>query len=363
MGYRYHDLRRITAPLSAKEQQRLVDYGFDEVTTHRAFVYYFFGSPLQSSDTIVLLHKQFDAILQLDSYGTFRLAFALEANSLKAEEVAPYLYQDSGYSSTAVSVYERNGRQVVELMHERAAPSYYEEGADHLTKLLPIYEELSLGDLRSLYLFWLAVFPDGSLPEGMREPPVPAGLSMDELEEHHRALCRQVGISDGALLAAAQRSPSKKPPTQCVEDIIDALDESQLRAYLKDVAQGRHTRVVHQLKSSVAEARERRFAPGRDASTLAADIEEGRREAQRRAERARLDQLEADWEKLWQRVEDALSVSHPRYKKPVATLEKLAEVAHIRGHEDEFDERFERLLDLYGDSPTFQKYLRAKSLL
>src|SRR5262249_4601558 len=52
----------------------------------------------------------------------------------------------------------------------------FEEGEGWLASLIPLRSDLLTGDLRSLYLGWLAGVQNDAVDEAEPEPPVPAGL-------------------------------------------------------------------------------------------------------------------------------------------------------------------------------------------
>lgn len=102
---------------------------------------------------------------------------------------------------------------ILEVQPEADAGTYDEElwdVAELLPKIAPIREQLMGGDLRPLYLAWLACWPD----DDAMEPPVPAGLGQPTGAMN--AMATLYAIDDDLLSAAAQQSPplSKLPDVQ-----------------------------------------------------------------------------------------------------------------------------------------------------
>src|SRR5262249_7551026 len=79
------------------------------------------------------------------------------------------------------------------------------------SRLVPLRGDILAGDLRALYLGWLAGVPflDPEEDPHLLEPPVPPGL--DKLSGPLQSLAEVLWIEDGLLEAAAQASPREAP--------------------------------------------------------------------------------------------------------------------------------------------------------
>ena len=98
---------------------------------------------------------------------------------------------------------------------------------DWLPKLAPLREQLLAGDLRALYLAWLACGED----DEKREPPVPAGLG--KLTPALKAFAEFYEIDLDLIAAAAERSPPAPSATgggDKVKEWIARQSAGELRA-------------------------------------------------------------------------------------------------------------------------------------
>ena len=92
---------------------------------------------------------------------------------------------------------------ILEIQPDADAGTYdYLEDGELLNEIAPIRDLLAEGDLRPLYLAWLACAGDD---EGL-EPPVPAGL--DKLSPALVAMAEFYELDEGLLEAAAETSPA-----------------------------------------------------------------------------------------------------------------------------------------------------------
>ena len=99
---------------------------------------------------------------------------------------------------------------ILEVEPEADAGTYEEDlwdAGELLPEIAPIREQLLSGDLRPLYLAWLACCQDEDSPE----PPIPAGLGKPTRAMN--AMARFYEISDDLIAAAAQQSQ----PAQIVQ--------------------------------------------------------------------------------------------------------------------------------------------------
>ena len=122
---------------------------------------------------------------------------------------------------------------ILEIQPEAEAGTYDEnlpDVASLLHEIAPVRDLLIGGDLRALYLAWLA----SNYDEESLEPPVPAGL--DELTPALKAMAEFYEVSDDLLAAAAQRSqPLPKSPDagETLKDWIAKQSHNNLRELVR----------------------------------------------------------------------------------------------------------------------------------
>jgi hypothetical protein len=235
-----------------------------------------------------------------------------------------------------------------------------------MPSLLPLRGELLAGDLRSLYLGWLAWAQWGDLE--VQEPPPPAGLG--QLSATLEALARFLSLDPDLIAAAAEASPPLKPPPVVSRRLLGTwlatLAPQEKDTLLLRVADGepllgmelRHRfqerlrqertqraamapRTIRQL----LEAAERRRA---ERQRLAAERwarEEARQQrAQAEAREKSLQELAAREPEAWQRVEALLATRRAQaYDTGVRLLVELRELARRQGRLSLFRQRLRRL--------------------
>jgi hypothetical protein len=102
---------------------------------------------------------------------------------------------------------------ILDLVSEDESGDWVEGAEDSLSAIVGVRTELAAGDLRPLYLAWLAAYRTWERDEGAfgydeedeLEPPVPAGLAV--LTAPQRALADFLRLDADLLTIAAQASP------------------------------------------------------------------------------------------------------------------------------------------------------------
>jgi hypothetical protein len=107
-------------------------------------------------------------------------------------------------------------------------PVGWEEGDGWLDELLPIREQLLRGDVRSLYVGWLASARFYDEDEDPLEPPLPPG--MQKLDQPLKKLAEFLFLDDDLLNAASRAGTGRAaagPSLQKLRDWIAALPERE----------------------------------------------------------------------------------------------------------------------------------------
>ncbi len=146
---------------------------------------------------------------------------------------------------------------ILDLVSEDESGDWGEGAEDSLSAMVGVRAELAAGDLRPLYLAWLAAFGTWERDEDAfdydeeeeLEPPVPAGLGA--LTAPQRALADFLRLDADLLTIAAQASPSpaetKDDPGKLAKWIKD-LPASDKDKLLHRVAQGQGAKVQMELR-------------------------------------------------------------------------------------------------------------------
>jgi hypothetical protein len=126
-----------------------------------------------------------------------------------------------------------------------------DDGRGWMGRLVALRDELLRGDLRSLYLGWLAGVTAGEVEEGESEPPPPLGLS--RLTAAQQALVELLEIDPDLVAAAANGDieiDAESDDTDRQMDVwIADLSADDSRQVLKLLLSGQSNRAERQLKS------------------------------------------------------------------------------------------------------------------
>jgi len=187
-----------------------------------------------------------------------------------------------------------------------------EDGPGWMARLAPVRDELLRGDLRSLYIGWLAAVGDRKMDDEAVEPLSVSGLG--NLTAAQQTLAEFLEVDPDLLAGAGMGSPPAQEAgvsQREMEKWIDTLPRDEVHSILKQLLEGNGQKAQRSVRSRFASWR-RTFQTG--------DTETPRRavaELRRNAEKAR--QLRLEKEKQEQRQQE-----HKRRKRHRAYLETLS---------------------------------------
>ncbi len=222
--YQYYEFLAIDRPLDKAQQAAVRSLSTRARITATSFVNEYHWGDF-SGDPARLMESYYDAHLYVADWGTHRLMLRLPRRLLDLDVVQDYCV---GHH---LSAWTADEFLVLSLASDEESDDFefdYEAEA-RLSAFIGVRAELAAGDLRPLYLAWLAGYgnwerdecafqPDA---EDDLEPPVPPGLST--LTAPQRALAGFLRLDDELLESAAQASP---PLTETAENL------SRLRAWV-----------------------------------------------------------------------------------------------------------------------------------
>src|SRR5438270_5196926 len=168
--YQYYEFQAIDRPLDESAMAALRSITSRARITPTSLVnVYHFGDFRGDPDR--LMDQYFDAHLYVANWGTRRLMLRLPARSFPLASVKPYAVPH-------VLKARATKEHVVLDFHSDSedGDDDFEEGEGWLASLIPLRSDLLAGDLRCLYLGWLAGVQNGEVNDSKIEPPVPPGL-------------------------------------------------------------------------------------------------------------------------------------------------------------------------------------------
>jgi hypothetical protein len=212
--YQYYEFLALDRPLTGAEQAEVREFSSRaRITATRFSNEYHWGDFRGDPDE--LMRRYYDAHLYLTNWGTHRIMLRLPRILLQEEVAQSYGVEDQ----VTVSVTEEH--VIIDMVsQDEEGEGEEEDEEDSLSAIVGVRAELAAGDLRPLYLAWLAAygvwehdedaFEDDD--EDLTEPPVPAGLG--SLTAAQSALADFLRLDRGLLEVAATASPP-------LPDIVD----------------------------------------------------------------------------------------------------------------------------------------------
>ena len=299
-------------------------------------------------DPSLWMEKYFDAFVYVANWGTHELSFRLPRSVLDLKTAKRYC------GSREASARSTGSFVILEFLSQQdGGDDEEDDGSGWLPSLIPLRNDLALGDHRALYCAWLLSVQSRDLKEDATEPPVPAGLK--HLTAPLEAFADFLRLDEHLLSVAAARSPELDASSsdQDLERWIAALPEAEKTEWLLRLAGGKELHLkgefLRRFRESHPPAKPEsgRESPRTVGELLAAAdrlAEQGRREAAERvaAERVRREREEAE--------------ARERYL--VYLAKRLRQ-----GRADEVKARLLQLCQEHAKKPRFLDRLRAAGLV
>lgn len=247
--YQYYEFQAVDQPLDERQQAEVRALSTRARITATSFTNEYHWGDFRG-DPRTLMRRYYDAHLYVTNWGTHQVMLRLPRTllSLKVAErycIAPYV--------TA----EVSGEHLIlDLTSEDEGGDWIEGAEDSLSAIVGVRTELAAGDLRPLYLAWLAAYGSWERDEDAfdqdeedeLEPPVPAGLHA--LTAPQRALADFLRLDpDLAQVAARTSQPLAEPKDDCgqLAKWVEELPVRDGKAFLLRVAQGQGHQVQMEL--------------------------------------------------------------------------------------------------------------------
>lgn len=242
--YQYYEFAAIDKPLTRAAMAALRAVSTRAEITATGFVNHYEWGDLKA-DPADWMRRYFDAFVYTADWGSCRLALRLPLAAFGKAALKPFT------SSPALTAHASDRYWIVDWAldesedYERFAE---DDGRGWMRRLAPLRDELLRGDLRPLYLGWLAgadVLDDGAV-----EPAVPPGLAT--LSPPQQALAEFLEIDPDLLAAAgaasAAVSSADAATTEHVDTWLGEWPRDEMQAVLKLIALGR----VHEAEREVS---------------------------------------------------------------------------------------------------------------
>ena len=375
--YQRYEFMTIDRPLT-REQLDAVDAlsSHIEASSTHALIEYHWGD--FKHDPIDVLHKYFDGFLYWANWGAPELAFRFPHGILPVDLIDGYDFEDF------VTFTQHRDYDILDIhFGEMEAP---DEWIDYeLGSLIAMRDELMEGDLRALYIVWLA----GQLMmEGYEEdededededeeedweisvPPVPPGFGT--LTAAQQALAELLRVPQELLVAAARHSNAAVSSTgDDVTAWVKLLPPDRQNDYLVRLAHNepglsrllvRELRELGQDKTRVTPPTGEHVTYARllaESKAIEAQLEREKREQEQLARQRHLQDIHDHQDDYWHQVDLAVTRgTGPGYDEAVRVLIELREAAEQFKETREFQERFRAWVRPHLRRPAFVKRLQ-----
>lgn len=226
--YQYYEFQAVDRCLTDKEMGELRSFSTRADITPNSFTnQYSWGSFKGDEDR--WMDKYFDGFLYYANWGTHTLKLRLPTTVLDLKIVQTYCNGDN------LSARLCNDKIILDFLSENEGGDDWEEDL-RLSQFLSLRSDLSRGDLRCLYLGWLAGLQSDDYDEEALEPPVPPGL--DQLNSALDNLADFLRIDHDLIEAASKLSPSLEQITPDSNDVrtwLVAFTDKEKETLLVDI--------------------------------------------------------------------------------------------------------------------------------
>jgi len=370
--YQYFEFQAIDRQLSEAAQKYLRRYSTRATITSTSFTNEYHWGDFKGN-SFEWVRDYFDAHLHYANWGTRQLAFRLPQAALSYEIASQF---DNGETVTVTDA----GDDVVIFFLREDLDGYDSDVEDwDLAPFLWIRSELARGDLRPLYLAWLAGIKcydeDDPEEDPIYEPAIPPGLK--DLTTSQQLFAEFIEADHDVIVAAAEASPPPPKP-EAIDDLISRwigeLPASEKDALLTRFIAGDQPWLAAQLRTSIDRLvdikptiasrsttelckRAEVLREERQAKEARLKAEEAARK-QKEAIEARekyLNKLAGKEAQLWNQVDELVSRKvASAYDEALRILLDLRDLA-LRSGADEFAERFQVFRASHANKPAMMK--------
>jgi len=249
--YQYYEFLAIDRPLDKDEQAEIRSLSTRARITATSFVNEYHWGNFKGNPNR-LMERYYDAHLYVANWGTHRVMFRLPCALLDPDVVEEYCADDQ------LSAWVADEFIVLDFTSEDHAGEFdFDYDAETLlSAIVGVRAELAAGDLRPLYLAWLAAYGAWERDEDVfdrdadddLEPPVPPGLGT--LTAAQRALADFLRLDNDLLAIAARTSPPSEEIADDPSELADwvaHLPVADKNRLLTRVVQGETARVRMEL--------------------------------------------------------------------------------------------------------------------
>jgi hypothetical protein len=387
--FQYYEFLAVDRPLTPEQMKELRAISTRaQITPTRMTNTYSYGD--FRGDPIDLVTRHFDAHVYVANWGTKTLLLGFPRAAVDVAQLREHVAVAMSDYESGLSVYERGDRIIVDFTFASDEGGGWideDEAESWMPSLVQLRADILSGDLRSLYLGWLAgatvnmlemaEMDEDQLDEeeaellDRQEPPVPAGLS--DLTAPLVSLTRFLDIDAGLVSVTADASAkltTTEPDERAITEWIAQLPASEKDRLLQRVMAGDgtvgielRTRLRTERAASAQEPIQQ--LPRRTVRELvvagrdrAKELKRAQQAAERQKRQAYLDRLAGREGEIWMEIERLIDQRQARpYDDAIRLLGELAELADHKQTRAAFAERLAQLRLRHAAKTTFIKRL------
>jgi hypothetical protein len=359
--YQYYEFLTIDRPLTEEEMDELRALSTRATITPVSFTNTYNWGDLRG-DPERLMQRYFDVHVYVANWmsATFMVRLPIEALSREtAGAVAVSDLLDIRPTSTHWIITWRLEES------ENDERFGMEDGSGWMARLAPVRDELLRGDLRSLYIGWLAAVTREMVENEEMEPLAVSGLG--ELTPAQRALAEFLEVDQDLLTGASTGSPAAQETEvfrREMETWIDSMPREDINLLLKQLLEGRGQQAERVIRNRFASWRrglqtDDTDAPRRTAGDLWENADKVRlirlekeeqerqqREIKRREKRTvYLENLSHDFPGAWAAVKEPVERGSGRgYDEACGILIDIAEAYELYATKEQFQKELETFM-------------------
>jgi hypothetical protein len=247
--YQYYEFLAIDRPLTAQEMRVLRALSTRARITPVSFSNeYNWGDFKGNPDK--LMERYFDAHVYVANWMTAIFKVRVPAETLAKGTVEAMAASEALDFKTTKSHWIITWRLEESENYERFGQ---EDGRGWMARLAPVRDELLRGDLRSLYIGWLAAVSREAMDDGEMEPISVNGLG--QLTSAQQALAEFLEVDEDLLAGAGMSSPASQGEEVSQKEMdawINDLPRDEAKAVLKQVLSGQGQQAERTVKSRFA---------------------------------------------------------------------------------------------------------------
>lgn len=324
------------------------------------------------ADPLDVLDRCFDILLYQASYGVRQLAIRLPKAIASPSHYEPYCLPD------LISLQTTEKSVLINISIATQDYSCWLSEESRLAEIVDIREALLQGDLRVLYLAWLAsaYAEDCSFDRDKTlEPPIPPNLK--KLSPALEQFADIFEIDLDLISAAATHSETVSAPSaEPIEDWIAELSEAERNHYLLRVAQGERNIGIELIQKLREQFGQQPSMPtSQTGSRTFAELEataqqksneqiiKAKAEAEK-IEQQRIESLIPQVDKLWQLIRHLIERGQAKtYDEAVAHLVDLQAITTLQNNSTTFQKRVNEIAEEFSRKRSLISKLKRANLL